>query len=356
MRVLSSAFFLACSWFWCIGGFFPVLLEAEFGQIAFAVFVVLNVTGATLFGFVMDHQKRARFLGRFASLAQAFSGVVVVYHFAFITWISTLIGSSLPLIGFVVLTCAFYAVRRHLIGMSIVVFAATLVLFAIAIEYPAQILPPPLVSDGFIHSVLPLAFGFLLAPYFDLTFHRAYANSPYPRLSFVIGIGGLFAVLMAGMFFATPILSGLLVGQGGAALAILVGLLVLQTAFTTAAHLRELKGSLWAEARLRLPLGGFIFLIYALHVAVAFVAPEFTVAFGDLIYRSFLFLIGAVFPVFLVFGGINRRALVACGFLAPCYTLGFLIGGVYAPFLSVGIVGLAILIILRPAPVLNPSR
>ena len=49
MRSMPVAFFLACSWFWCIGGFFPVLLQQEFGRIAFLCFLILNVAGATLF-------------------------------------------------------------------------------------------------------------------------------------------------------------------------------------------------------------------------------------------------------------------------------------------------------------------
>lgn len=348
MRSLPAAFFLACAWFWCIGGFFPVLLDHDFGPIAFAVFFVVNVTGAALFGFVLDAPKRARFLARFAPSAQLFSIVVIAYHFIFISWISTLLGSPLPIIGFIALTLAFIALRRKLIGLSILVFAATVALFALALSYPAPLDPPAPIGTGFIHYVLPLGLGFLLAPYFDLTFHRAFAESPNPKLSFFIGFGVLFSALLAGMFFTTPIFSALITQQGldNPALKLVVGLLVLQISFTTAAHLRELEGSRWFKMKFALPTAVTIFVLCSTHFVVAMIASELKFAFGDLIYRCMLFIIGVLFPIILIFGGINKRSLIVAGFLAPCYTLGFLIGGIYTPALSIGMVGLAVMMFL----------
>ena len=353
MRSLPTAFFLACAWFWCIGGFFPVLLDHDFGQVAFVVFFIVNVTGAALFGFVLDAQKRARFLERFAPSAQLFSIVVIVYHFAFISWISTLLGSPLPIIGFIALTAAFIALRRRLIGLSVLVFVATAALFVIALSYPAPIEPPTPIGTGFIHYVLPLALGFLLAPYFDLTFHRAFAESPNPRLSFFIGFGVLFSALLVGMFYATPIFSALITGQGldNPALKVVVGLLVLQIGFTTAAHLRELEGTRWLKMKFALPTAMTIFALCGFHFVAAMIASELKFAFGDLIYRTLLFIIGVLFPVILIFGGINKRMLIAMGFLTPCYTLGFLIGGPYAPALSIGMAGLAIMVFVWRASI-----
>ena len=45
----------------------------------------------------------------------------------------------------------------------------------------------------------------------------------------------------------------------------------------------------------------------------------------------------------LLFGGLTRPALAALAFISPCYALGFLIGGPWAPFLSVALVGLAVM-------------
>lgn len=345
MRNLPTAFFLACAWFWCIGGFFPVLLEHDFGPVAFMVFFIVNVTGAALFGFVLDAEKRTRFLERFAPSAQLFSVVVIAYHFVFISWLTTLLGTPWPIIGFIAATCAFIALRHSLIGLSIGVFVVTVALFVMALSYPAPIAPPTPIADGFIHYILPLALGFLLAPYFDLTFHRAFAESPNPRLSFLIGFGGLFALLLVGMFFATPIFSALITQQGltNPALQLVVALLVLQTSFTTAAHVRELEGSRWLKMKFALPTVVSICLLCSFHFAVAWLAPAFKFAFGDLIYRTLLFVIGVLFPVNLIFGGINRRTLIAAALLTPCYTLGFLIGGPYAPALSIGMAALAIM-------------
>ena len=348
MRSLPTAFFLACAWFWCIGGFFPVLLDHDFGAVAFVVFFIVNVTGAALFGFVLDAQKRARFLARFASSAQLFSVVVIAYHFVFMSWISTLLGSALPLLGFMAATGLFIALRYRLISIAIAVFVASLALFAVALSYPAPLAPPAPVASGFIHYVIPLGLGFLLAPYFDLTFHRAFSASPNPRLSFFIGFAGLFSLLLVGMFYATPIFTALITSQGLAnpALKVVLGLLVLQTGFTTAAHLRELEGSRWFTMKFALPTTVTLCLLCGFHLAVALYAAEFKFAFGDLIYRTLLFIIGVLFPVHLIFGGMNKRTLIAAAFLAPCYTLGFLIGGAYAPALSIGMAGLAVMMFI----------
>lgn len=348
MRSLPTAFFLACAWFWCIGGFFPVLLDHDFGPLAFGVFFTVNVAGAALFGFVLDAEKRAKFLERFAPSAQLFSVVVVAYHVIFMSWIATLLGTPLPLVGFIASTLLFFALRRRLIGLSLAVFVATVGLFALALSYPAPVVPVTPMADGFAHYVVPLALGFLLAPYFDLTFHRAFSESPNPRLSFFIGFGVLFSLLLVGMFFATPIFSALITGQGLAnpALQVLVGLWVLQTGFTSAAHLRELEDTRWFKKKFALPTVASICLLCSVHFGIALFAAEFKFAFGDLIYRSLLFIIGVLFPVILIFGGINRLAWIAAAILTPCYTLGFLIGGAYAPALSIGMVALAVMVVV----------
>ncbi|MBO1519948.1 hypothetical protein [Oceanisphaera pacifica] len=347
MRNLLPAFFLACAWFWCIGGFLPVLLDHDFSVVAFWVFFTVNITGAALFGFVLDSRRRARFLARFSFLSQLFSVVVIAYHFVFMAWISTLLNSALPITGFIAAGSAFFTLRRKLIGLSVLIFMATLALFVIALSYPAPNLEPIPASDGVIHYVLPLALGFLLAPYFDLTFHRAFAASPNPKVSFFIGFMVLFAILLIGMLYSTSILSAFITGQGlaHAALPWLVGLWVMQMGFTTAAHLCELEKTPWFERKFALPAIIVVGLLCGFHLGIDLLAPELTFAFGDLVYRSLLFIIGVVFPVLLIFGGINARSLIAVAFLTPCYTLGFLVSTDYAPALSLGMAGLAIMMI-----------
>ncbi len=351
MRNLPVAFFLACSWFWCIGGFFPVLLQQKFGQVAFLCFMVFNVVGATLFGFVWSNDARQRFLQRHRLPAQFFSVLVIGYHCIFMAWLSTLLHNPTPLIAFAGVSVACTALQQHLNRLAIVLFAVTASLFLFAwtgIDAGAAAVPRS-GPQPFTHQILPLALGFLLAPYFDLTFHRAYADSANPRLTFLLGYGVLFLALLGGMYLATPVFALLLTAGSltGSGLQAVVAILVLQTGFTTAAHLREVQATQWHRSRFALPAVGVVVALSALHLAIGQLIPAMTVPAGELVYRGFVFLIGVLFPVILLFGGLTRQALLVMAFLTPCYTLGFLIGGQFAPFLSVAMVGLAVACWLR---------
>ena len=85
-------------------------------------------------------------------------------------------------------------------------------------------------------------------------------------------------------------------------------------------------------------------------VGVALLAPSHLFDAGALVYRSLVFLIGGVFPTILLFGGLNRWSATALVFITPCYTLGFLIGGAWAPFLTVAMVGLGVIFAAYRAP------
>ena len=343
MRDLQSATFLACSWFWCIGGFFPVLLYLEFGSISFPVFMVFNVLGAMLFAFVWTGFDRSRFLSRFGQSTRWFSALVVGYHFIFVTWISLLLQDARPIIGFVVVTLVFTALRRHLMALSIGVVIVTICLFGFIFSALPVASEKPLPSP-FVHQILPLAFGFLLAPYFDLTFHRAYNRAARPRLVFVIGFGGVFATLLCGVYFGMPAFVGLLSADGltHPAVAAVAVLLVVQTGFTTAAHVHELGFQSWSRQPLVRIIVVGIASLSLVHVVTFLAFPDLIQAFGSLIYRNFVFLVGVAFPVLLLFGGVNKQSITALVFLTPCFALGFLIGGMFAPLLSVGMAGLAL--------------
>ncbi|MDF1737288.1 MAG: hypothetical protein P1U37_18520 [Minwuia sp.] len=349
MRSVPAAFFLACSWFWCIGGFFPILLQQEFGRIAFLFFMVFNVAGATLFGLVWDDATRRRFLSRQKLPAQVFSLLVIGYHAIFMAWISTLLNSPAPLVAFACVTAVCLMLKGQLNRVAVGLFAVTIVLFVTAWASidPGEAAQPAL--QPFTHQILPLALGFLLAPCFDLTFHRTYAASANPRQTFLLGFGVLFAVLLAGMYLATPVFAQLLTSRSltGPGLQAVVAILALQTGFTVAAHLREIGETQWTGRRRAVPVIGAVVALSGLHLAIGLLMPAMAFPAGEFIYRGFVFLIGVLFPVILLFGGLTRPALLVMAFLTPCYTLGFLIGGDLAPFLSVAVAGLAVAVWLR---------
>ncbi|NIZ15646.1 hypothetical protein [Phaeobacter sp. HF9A] len=116
MRDLTASAFLACAWFWCIGGFFPVLLYLEFGSMSFLVFAVFNVLGATLFGYWREAERQA-FLNRFGPCTRGFSALVAGYHAVFAVWLSLMVQDGRPVLGFAVVTALCLFFRERLVAM-----------------------------------------------------------------------------------------------------------------------------------------------------------------------------------------------------------------------------------------------
>ena len=81
--------YLACSWTWCIGMFFPVLLMRDFGWAGVIAFAVPNVVGAAAMGWVLRSQESsARFVERHPTALWWFSAVTVWFHIFWIVWVS----------------------------------------------------------------------------------------------------------------------------------------------------------------------------------------------------------------------------------------------------------------------------
>mgnify|MGYP001319490153 CR=1 FL=1 len=339
MRSILPAVFLACSWFWCIGGFFPVILRQEFGDAAFPYFAAFNILGAAAFGFVWNEARRAAFLRRMATAASLFSAVVVVFQAWFILWVCMLIGAVWPLAVFVAMLALTATVRRRAAGVALGLLAATAALFAYVAAQPAPDMPPVAAVQPFVHQILPLALGFFLAPYFDLTFHEAYRASPRPRLTFALGLGGLFGAFLAGMYVATPTLAALASGapEVTPALAAMIALLAAQTGFTAALHLVP-AGGLQRPGR---RATGAALIAVTVPLGASLVWPEALYPLGVVIYKNLVFVIGGLFPLVLLFAGARRLGLATAAFITPCYALGFLVGGDFAPLLSVAMAALA---------------
>ena len=347
MKLASSALYLANSWFWCIGGFFPVLLFLDFGDAAFPVFAAFNVLGAAAFGLVWSNAQRRAFLRRMQAAAGVFSCVVVVFHALFIVWASLLLGSVWPIWLWLSAAAATVALRRQRSAVSVALCLLTVGLFVLALLGPVERLEAAGGEAPFLHQIAPLALGFLLAPYFDLTFHRVYNETQRPGLTFSVGFGALFALYLGGMYLATPILATLAQGEPAEAVNLIIAAIILQAAFTTALHVEESGEALDRRAgRTGFAMVGGLAVIMSLMIAIG-LTPSAAFDGGAFVYRVFVFLIGGVFPVVLLFGGLNRWSLSALIWISPCYTLGFLIGGAWVPFLTLAIVGLAVLLVVQ---------
>src|SRR3954451_20258322 len=87
IKFLLWAFFLGCSWTWCIGMFLPVLLMRNWGVWAWVAFAVPNVIGAAAMGFVIrSRQVSEDILINHKTAIGVFSLVTIAFHIYFVYW------------------------------------------------------------------------------------------------------------------------------------------------------------------------------------------------------------------------------------------------------------------------------
>src|SRR5215212_2198252 len=87
LKSLLWAFFLACSWTWCVGMFLPVLLVRNWGIWGWVVFAVPNVIGAAAMGFVVrSRQQSEDILTTHRSAVAVFSLITIAFHIYFVYW------------------------------------------------------------------------------------------------------------------------------------------------------------------------------------------------------------------------------------------------------------------------------
>lgn len=345
LRDLSWAFYLASSWLWCIGAFFPLILARDYGSIALVPFTLLNVLGAAWLGFhFSDDDRAARFRRRQGRALHLFSHVTILYQVSFVIWLSAVLGQPWLIVVMLGLAAGFYAAGRALAWVSVGLFAVSLGLFWSYARFGLSL--PALDADPYwTQLILPLALGFLLCPYLDLTFHRAFRASGHPRFTFAVGFGVLFSTLLLFVFAYSEGLAAVFFrGQGDASMLVpVIGFILLQTAFTAAVHLREalsldLGGSrrlVWFSGLVLLALGPSLYLWHGVSV------PMLGLSFGELVYKGFLLMYGLVFPLRVLFPDHPRLYWTLLALAAPLYSLGFLLGGAW----SIGL-GAAMLIVL----------
>lgn len=355
---LLSAFYLASSWLWCIGAFLPVLLLRDYGWMTLGIFTLANVTGAAAFGWVLNKKRQQAFLEAHRPALKFFSQVTIAFQLFFVAWLSALVGWWLLLV-MLVLIGVFYRSDRRIGGVAAGLFLLSMVLFGSYL-----LTDPPLAAgtlqSGWLHSLLPLVLGFALSPYLDLTFHRALAQSPNPRLSFTLGFGVFFFCLLAFVFVYSE---GLLAMAAGGSLDLralwpVVAFIVLQTAFTAAVHLKEMQRfqpAPWLSCLL--PYGVYLLLlVVALEFLVSSTAPWVDLPMTEVVYKGFLFFYGLAFPLYLLFGKNRVLFWVALLLATPAYSIGFLVGEESLFYLSISMVWVAVMLAVRFAWRAGPAR
>lgn len=363
--VLGWAAYLACSWTWCIGLFLPVLLVRELGTLGFVIFAVPNVVGAAMMGTILPSAfVSSQVVQRHRPALVAFSAVTVAFHLFFAAWmLPRLIGPMGPWIV-LALVAVFtgIALRRRdrsdwIAAVVVLAVTAGIALFAVpnGLDFSWAPTPDPVA----VAALAPVcAFGFLLCPYLDLTFHRArQRTSPAAgRVAFGVGFGVLFlAVILFSYGYARPLAAAV---DGGAprglarALALPLGLyMAVQIAYTVALHIVEAIPD--AKA-----LGGRYSTLIALVVAggaaaLGFVGNRGSLLYGldagEVIYRCFMGFFGLLFPAYvwlcMLRRSPSRRAMGICAVAVvaalPLFFAGFVVGRMVLLVPGVAIVLLA---------------
>lgn len=245
--------FCAASWTWCIGMFFPLLLLRDFGWPGLVAFLVPNVLGCAGFGYVLNRASAERERRRHGAACVVFSMVTLAYQVFFL---SAVFGTMASMSGAASSIPPSWIAGGSAIVIAIVVsglgdrwwpWLATLaVAYSLSLWFrldagavaslPASGVRP--VGD-LVATIPMLAFGFLLCPYLDLTFHRALDRSPSRHAFAVFGVSFLAVILLGAAYF----------GGERLLLPAVLGHFAIQACFTMAAHVREIRTAAWPAGR-----------------------------------------------------------------------------------------------------------
>jgi hypothetical protein len=368
---LGWAAYLACSWTWCIGMFLPVLLLRDYGPWSFAAFAIPNILGAGAMGWVLMNPGAGRGLvDRHAGAMRAFSVVTLAFHAFFILWIFTSQGPNpaVPLLAAAGLAASLLlikcirgepAVLRLSAALWTLSLLAALAVGSLMGGWDARPGPPsPATPGAGLVWMLPvIAFGFILCPYLDLSFHlaRARTRPMQGAAAFSVGFGLLFAAMILFTLLYAPLFLRADAGPGGAAIAamdwsspliagIVLAHILAQTLFTVFIHTRRLAATPGGPApRLIIAaLAGAAALGLA-STALPDLLDTLGMAFGEIVYRCFMAFYGLVFPAYVwlimiptrdghagLLGAAGRRKLrvwaLTVGIAAPMFWVGFIHG------------------------------
>lgn len=301
---LLWSLFLASSWAWCIGMYLPALLRDTYGSAALWAFGIPNVLGVMLFGRLFFSAARShRFSTAHRPWQLLFSAVTVAFHLWFVTWIWTgeldvdpvrAAMTSVPLlIG--ALTFVTFSDRIFVsLGAAAFLTSMGLLLWYAFQPEPETLRTPiwtPRESWQLACLTPVLILGFLSCPAYDRSFHRAAAalDSPARTSRAFIGFGLLFIPII--LFTA-------LYAVRGFTLAVMAHI-VLQSWFTVAVHLRELREGLHDRP------GAFpgIVILLAASAGLAFIPI--------MDYRYWFVFYGLLFPGHLAWMAIADRSALS---------------------------------------------
>jgi hypothetical protein len=325
-----------------LGGFFPLILSRDYGWPALVAFTVFNVGGAAAMGFYFKQKsQQTHFVTKHKVAIGNFSYITIAYQLFFVAWLGAMIGQMLLLPSVLLLALLFYLAKGQIRQISVAVYGISFILFTAfwssdwpPVEHSAKTYWP--------HAVMPLAIGFILSPYLDITFHKAYRESDKPALSFALGFGVLFLSLIGFVFLYAGSLSEVAFNQAipSAVIYPIIAFLIIQVSFTIAAHCAELREQEFLGSIKQIvavcAFSGFVIALVSFTQTASI--PWVNIPLHETMYKGFLFFYSLVFPLYLLLGSSKTKYLWVLALCTPAYAVGFLIGGTYSFALSVGVV------------------
>ena len=347
MQTVGWGLYLASSWTWCIGMFLPILLIRWWGWPGFLAFAVPNVIGCTLFGYVLTPETSRALVTRFRVWVALFGAATIAYQICFLLKV----GVIAALVAALPVTIALLVSNRRatersdrtMMAIGACAWIASCLLFARfgagALEtLPATGTLPP---ASLAWAAPFMAFGFLLCPYLDPTFHLALQRSPSRHAFAVFGAGFTVMLLFTAAFTdaglgPTPASGALLWGRP--TFAWQWGLQAAFTIVAVAAAMRSLEPvSSLGGTRAMLP-GMVVTACLALAwqylaeptlpAMAAALSPSSGTVPGEATYLRWLGLYGVLFPAMLLLGlrrvppVVTALAIAGAGFLAEFGMIG----------------------------------
>lgn len=350
---LSWAVFLASSWTWCIGMFFPALLYRDFGSVSWWLFTIPNIIGAASVPWILRHESHsADFTRRHDKASFIFSVVTISFQCFFLGWLMSCLHWEMIAALSAVILIMFHTAKSdrqlRFWGMAVWFISFSAFIFFLNRHGAALTLMEPITSNPTLNLLgLSSVFlmGFAFCPYLDLTFHKARRQFSSGAAKLVFGLGFLFFFLIMLIFTSAYSPSVLHVFFNSNAVLVDAGIgavlvhMALQAAFTAIAHRR------CAIELTQAPTNNVIALTSAAGFLIALLLQRGYVAFGfdarELIYISFIGFYGFMAPTYLWIytlknqpNGIKSFFVATIFLAAPFFTVGFLSGNGKLGYLS----------------------
>lgn len=326
--------YLACSWTWCIGMFLPALLLRDFGWLGFIVFAVPNVLGAGAMGWVLKSREQSEaFVARHSHAIWCFSAVTLAFHVFWILWVFQILRMALPMpqnatYGVFAAFIAFWLLsKRSSYFNRMPQLATVLWVFSFLVLVAAVALPDLGPINQRFHDahpsspmalfMLPIsAFGFLLCPYLDISFHHArqqLGDRKRGRIGFTLGFGLMFALMIVLTTQYAPLVINAMNGQPANPTQttwiypLLLAHILLQWVFTVQVHLDRVKAMPAEAAPPHTMLIGFSLLAGLIGYFATNLPAVSGLSGGEIVYRGFMGAYGLLFPTYVLYRVVLAR-------------------------------------------------